>query len=328
MKLKDEQLKELLLKLAKLRGGEIMVYVTGDKAPIQRFGAAIALDVLPLFYQHLSKLGKQKKISLFLYSCGGQLDAPWPIVNLIREYCNEFEVIVPFKSLSAATLISLGADKIVMTPLSQLSPIDPTGTFQVSENKTENISIEDVMGFLNFAKEKIGIAEQNALAELLKRLTEQIKPSILGSVNRTHSLVRELAKKMLKLHSKKLEEEQIQKLVDNLVEKLFSHNHLINRKEAQNTIGLKEIVQYSTEKEEKLINKVFNYYQDKLELNKDFDPVQILKKDIEKEYTLIRAIIFSFKKENRYISKYKITKTPSPVGKNSINVNSFYNKWE
>lgn len=316
-----------LSQLSKLRGAEIIVYITGDKVPPDKFGTVIALDTLPLFYKQFSKLGKQKKISLFLYSNGGHLNAPWPIVNLIREYCDEFEVIVPFKALSAATLISLGADKILMTPLSQLSPIDPIGTFQVSEDKRENISIEDVTGFVSFAKEKIGIAEQMALSEVLKKLSDQIKPSILGSVNRTHSLIRELAKKMLKLHRKTLEEERAQKIVDNLAERLFSHDHFINRKEAKD-IGLKDIVQYATAEEEQMINKVMDQYKTEMELNKDLNPLEILGKKDQVEYSLVRAIIKSSKEERKFISKYKIVKTLSPQGQISINISPFYNKWE
>jgi len=323
-----QELKKSLKKLSDLRKSEIIVYITGDKTPPQQFGTVIALDVLPFFYQHLSKIGKQKKISLFLYSCGGHLNAPWSIVNLIREFCDEFEVIIPYKALSAATLISLGADTILMTPLSQLSPIDPIGTFQVSGEKRENISIEDVTGFINFAKEKIGIAEQNALAEVLKRLCDQIKPSILGSINRTHSLIREIAKKLLKLHKNRLEEEQIENMVEKLTEKLFSHQHIINRKEAKDVVGFGDIVQYSSKEEEKLMNEILKYYQDNLEISKTFNPTALLGNDVEKEYSLIRAVIHSSKQENNFVSKYKIIKAPSPKGQIAINVTPFYNKWE
>ncbi len=328
MTMTKQQFKQSLKKLSQLRKAEIIVYITGDKKPEQRFGTLIALDVLPLFYQHLSKIGKQRKISLFLYSCGGHLNAPWPIVNLIREYCEEFEVIIPSKALSAATLVSVGADKILMTPLSQLSPVDPIGTFQVTEGKQESISIEDVTGFINFAKEKIGIAEQGALAEVLKKLTDQIKPSILGSINRTHSLIRELTKKLLKSHRNKIDEERTEKIVEKLTEKLFSHQYFINRREAKETVGFGEIIQYASLEEEKLINGILEYYQDKLEINKEFNPMEILKDNVEKEYSLIRAVIYSLKQENNFVSKYKIVKMPSPKGQISINVIPFYNKWE
>jgi len=37
-----------------------------------------------------------------------------------------FNVIIPFKALSCATLMALGADNILMTKMGQLSPIDPS----------------------------------------------------------------------------------------------------------------------------------------------------------------------------------------------------------
>lgn len=323
-----EQLEIAIKKLSQLRKGEIIIYITGDKKPEQQFGTMIALDVLPIFYQHLSKIGKQKKIVLFLYSCGGSLDAPWPIINLIREYCDEFEIIIPFKALSAATLICLGADKILMSSMSQLSPIDPIGTFQTSKDTRTSISIEDVTGFISFAKEKVKISKQDALIEVLKKLSDEIKPSILGSINRTHSLIRDLSKKILELHKKKIQDTQIQKIIENLTEKLYSHQHLINRNEAKNIIGFGETIQYAKPDEEDLMNAILDYYQTQLEINKDFNPIEILKTDIEKEYSLIRAVIKSAKQENNFVSKYKIIKLPAPEGQININVNPIYNKWE
>ena len=323
----EEDLKEAITELAEMRESEVLVYFTGDKNPVQNFGTAIALDTLPLFYQHFLKLGKRKKISLFLYSQGGHLNAPWPIVNLIREYCEELEIIIPSKALSAATLISLGADKILMTPFSQLSPIDPTGTFQIDEKRSENISIEDVTGYISFAREKIGISEQSARVEILKKISDQIRPSVLGSVNRTHSLIRGLAKKLLNLHVEVLEEERIQKIVDNLVEKLFSHDHLINRKEAQN-IGLREIIVFATEDEERIINSIFRFYESKLGLDVDFNPLEILGENTEVDYEIVRAIIESSKQKNYLVSKYKISKHEPIPGQISVNVLPNYIKWE
>ena len=124
-----------------------------------------------------------------------KLDTPWPLVNLIREYCKEFEVLIPEKALSAGTLISLGADKIVMLPYSHLSPIDPAAEFtDVEKKQQKRIEIEDIIGYIKFAKEKIGIKSQTTLGEIMKELSKEINPTMLGSSNRIHSLIRSLAK--------------------------------------------------------------------------------------------------------------------------------------
>jgi hypothetical protein len=230
----DNFQRELIAKLESKRDSRIITYLTSDR-PV--YGAQIALDVLPLFYQSLERVGKIKNLSLYLYSTGGSLDAPWPLVSLMREYCEYLEILVPFKALSAAALISLGADRIVMTPLSQLSSVDPTGVF-VRGGKKKEVSVEDIQSYIEFAKEKIGIAESQPLSEVLRLLTNEISPQILGSINRTHSLIRRIARLMLQFHLKEPKcETQISEIVDNLTEQLYSHTHMINRREARDNVG-------------------------------------------------------------------------------------------
>ena len=71
-------------------------------------------------------------ITLLLDSPGGDIDAAEKMVHLLREACtpasrsaNDLEVVVPNSAKSAATLIALGADRILMSDSSELGPIDP-----------------------------------------------------------------------------------------------------------------------------------------------------------------------------------------------------------
>ncbi len=105
------------------RNSKLLVYVTGDRPG---FETQIHPEVLDYFIDHLDRIGKPKKISLFLYTRGGNTLGAWSLVNLIRQFCNELEVIIPSKSHSAGTLISLGANTIVMTKQATLGPIDPS----------------------------------------------------------------------------------------------------------------------------------------------------------------------------------------------------------
>ena len=112
--------------LEKERGSKVIVYFTGDRQP---FGSRIAEDAVRVLYEHLVNLdfdeGK-KVIDLFLYSRGGDVSVPWRIASMVREFCEEFNVLVPYKAQSAATLLSLGADNIIMGKKAELGPIDPT----------------------------------------------------------------------------------------------------------------------------------------------------------------------------------------------------------
>lgn len=282
---------QLIAQLEKTRESRIITYLTSDREP---FRAQIALDVLPLFYQALQTIGHTTKISLYLYSAGGTLDAPWPLTNLLREYCDQIEILVPFRALSAATLLALGADRIVMTPLSQLSPIDPEGTF-ITEGKPQNISVEDVASYIEFAKEKIGIAESQPLSDVLRLLTQEIKPSILGSLNRTHARIRRLGRNMLQLHLREPKHDiAITEIVNNLTQLLGSHNHLINRQEARDSIGFREMIEYANEETERFMQDLFASYSKDLELNHPFDPLKLLtENETSKDFVVHQAYIES-----------------------------------
>lgn len=85
---------------------KMITYVTSDKAG---FEAQIAQDVIDYFINQLDTIGIVGKISLYLYTRGGDTAAAWNIVNLLRQYCDELQVIIPHKAHSAGTLISIGA---------------------------------------------------------------------------------------------------------------------------------------------------------------------------------------------------------------------------
>lgn len=71
-------------------------------------------------------LDKSQELVLLINSPGGEALPAERIVNICRTYSNgRFSVIVPKAAKSAATMICLGARKIVMSKTSELGPIDP-----------------------------------------------------------------------------------------------------------------------------------------------------------------------------------------------------------
>lgn len=82
----------------------------------------------------LQKIDLSKGLILLLSSPGGLSLSAERIINICRYYSKKdgYWVIVPNKAKSAATMICFGASKIIMTPTSELGPIDPQLT--TSEN--------------------------------------------------------------------------------------------------------------------------------------------------------------------------------------------------
>jgi ClpP class serine protease len=109
--------KALIQHIEELRGSRVVVYVTGDRPP---WGAQIGNDAIRPLYDHLRQLGHVEALDLFIYSRGGDIDVPWRIATGLRNTAAKWSVLVPFRANSAATLLALGADEIVMGPQAEL----------------------------------------------------------------------------------------------------------------------------------------------------------------------------------------------------------------
>jgi len=240
----------------------------------------IADDVLPLIHKILevSKSKAKKSVDLFLHSNGGSGTAPWRIVNLIREYTNKFTVIVPHHAFSAATLIALGADHIVMHKMGCLGPIDPSVTNAFNPAHPQNpgqlipISVEDVSAYFALIKEDIGVPHEDELIKAVIALTDKIHPLALGNVQRSHKQSRMIARKLLRKHMPEQEREhEIDMLIENLKSNLFYHGHPISRSEAR--VDLKLKVEDASAGLEPLVWNLYEEYERELLLAEPFNPV-------------------------------------------------------
>lgn len=151
----------LYKELEKEFNSKVLVYVTSDRANME---AQIAQNVIDYFMNQLDKIGKTEKISLLLYTRGGNTSATWNIVNLLRMYCGNLQVIILHKAHSAGTIISLGANEIVMTKQATLGSIDPSINTPLNPSIPNNVgtfsvSVESVKGYLEFAKNEMAISD-------------------------------------------------------------------------------------------------------------------------------------------------------------------------
>lgn len=150
----------LITAIQTARDSYVVAYVVGDRPGLP---AQIGEDAVRPMYEHLRALGRERipRIDLFLYSRGGAIEVPWRIISMLREFGEEINVLVPYKAHSAATLIALGADHIVMGKKGELGPIDPIFTRTERGERSvvqEQLSVEDVMSYIAFIKERAGLS--------------------------------------------------------------------------------------------------------------------------------------------------------------------------
>lgn len=223
--------------------------------------------------------GNDSKIDLYLYTRGGDINAVWPTVSLLREFDPDFEVLVPFRCHSAGTLLCLGAKKIIMTPPAELGPIDPSVSNAYNprmgpEQELTPICVEDVRANKEFLADQMKSGKDELECEVLEkayptflgRFVEQVHPLALGNVYRSQLQIQSLARKLPGFHTKERNPDEV---VKQLVTGFYSHEHGINRKEAQTIRGTHK-VEAASEPLAKAMDKPLREYENNFELRKPF----------------------------------------------------------
>lgn len=295
--------KELFEQLTTHRKRKLVTLVTSTKKPEQLFAAQIAQDILPVFYDIFRDRTREDKLDLLLYSAGGQIDTPWPLVNLLREYYEELHVIVPWRAHSAATLITLGGNTIEMGPLGSLSPIDPQLQVKFGDKKEViTAGIEDIYGYYHLIKDTLNL-DASGKADALKVLANRIGPEILGKASRTAKEIRVIAMNLLRLHLK--DETKINSIVSSLVEDLPSHQYMINRNEAI-AIGLS--VRPLDKESEKLSFQILNSYISEARMDEPGMHVDFGAEETSKVIEISRAFIETMERSFVFKTSYTFHK--------------------
>ncbi|MCZ7564777.1 MAG: hypothetical protein M5U08_14145 [Burkholderiales bacterium] len=287
----------------------------------------MADDAIRVFFDHLLRLSKRpvEKLDIFLCSNGGSATVPWRLVSLFREYAKSFSVIVPYRAYSAATMLALGADEIVMHPFGELGPIDPTvsNEFNPQEQGTGRrlgISVEDVKAYVTFIKSTVGITHEDELIEAIKILADKVHPLALGNVERFLSQSRMMGRKIMRTHMAEAEEHTINDIIENLASKLYFHGHPINRREAKEELRLK--VRDDLEAElETAIWDLYLLYEQEFRNRESFNPAGDLANARAQnppgtpavmEYELLHAMVESAQLSNWFTTRRRFSEVAIP----------------
>lgn len=164
-----------------------------------------------------------------------------------------------------------------MTRFATISPIDPTVANAFNPPDPANpairfpIAVEDVLAFLELARESVG---NDAYERAFETLSQSVHPLALGNVKRSINQIRQLAKKLISLHPPEHTEEEVSALVTRLTTEFYSHQHLVGRREGRE-LGL-PIIDADSSLEQLLLAYVDEIKLD-LELLEPFNPANILR---------------------------------------------------
>jgi hypothetical protein len=318
---------QIIAEIEKLRDSSVICFLTSLRPGVI---GVISEDQVRVLFDHVLRLPKRpvEKLDLFLVSNGGNSVVPWRLVSLFREYSKTFRVLIPYRAYSAASLIALGADEIVMHPFGELGPIDPSVSNDFNPKNVQGqalaISVEDVKAYINFIKKTVGITHEDELVKTIESLCNQVHPLALGNVERFVSQSRMMATKVLKTHMKDDADHIIDEMVENMTSKLYFHGHPINRVEAKNDLKLK--IGQSSESLEKLMWELYLDFENEFQNTEPFNPSGALftqnpvlpapgqPATAPIESTLLHALIQSKSLKSVYTSKRRNALIQTPAG--------------
>lgn len=260
----------------------LISYITSSRPGTS---AQMAPDVIPEFANHiLSVPADKKEIDLLIVSNGGDPTVAWRMISMLRERFERIGVLLPYAAFSAATLLSLGADEIVMHPFANLGPVDPQLSYsrrtpgKEGPQNTEAIkfSPEDLKHFLEFARHDVGISDQAQLGKTLELLCNEVSPLPIGAAKRSTHLSESMGEKLLSLHM--ADPNKAKTIAESLNSSFYHHGYPVGRKEAKE-IGL-TILDSDTEIEN-LIWSAWKNTEAEMQCNKPFSIMEILKNSSE-----------------------------------------------
>jgi hypothetical protein len=220
---------EKIANITSLLDGPMIVYWNNPR------GSVCHNDVIGL-YEVLGKLGKHPKIYLFIKSNGGNGQVALRLVHLLRQYCDYVVALVPLECVSAATMITLGANEIYMGPLGYLSAVDTSLTHDLSpidrDNDRVSVSLDELNRVIRLWQEEQAEVKENPYKELF----QYVHPLVIGAVDRAESLSIMVCKQLLSHHIH--DEATAIQIANKLNSGYPSHTYPILFEEAQK-IGLK-----------------------------------------------------------------------------------------
>jgi len=218
----------VIAQASRLLGGPLITYWNNQR------GSVCGSDVVAL-YNMLEKLGNHDTIYLFIKSSGGSGQESLRMVSLLRQYCKNLIALVPLQCASAATMIALGANQIVMGATAYLTAVDTSLNHALSpvdrDNDRVSVSLDELNRVIRLWRAQEPAQQENPY----KSLFAHVHPLVIGAVDRAESLSIMLCNELLRFHI--ADEQKCQQIAAVLNAKYPSHSYPILLDEAR-SIGL------------------------------------------------------------------------------------------
>ncbi len=264
--------KKLYEKIEKIRKRPLIAYVTSIRPGCS---VQMATDIIPFLIKQINKIKDTDSVDILILSNGGDPIVSWRIISILRERFKNVGVLVPYTAYSAATLLALGADEIIMHPYANLGPLDPQLSFPDKNGKQKNIGYEDIIKYIDFVKETSN-NEPSVLIDALDKLTKELPPTLIGFAKRSSSLGQTMCEKLLNTHM--TNDSKVKEIINSLHNNYYHHGYPLSRKEAIN-LGLP--ITKSNPEIEELLWDLYEDYSAEMSFDTPYNPELIVMTALE-----------------------------------------------
>lgn len=181
---------ELIRSIEDQWGERLICYVSGREATIDR-------DDTAGFMELLHNIRLDEDIDLLLHTRGGDVDAAEKLVTLVQATVGngKLRVIIPDFAKSAGTLMTLGADALIMSDTSELGTIDP----QIwTDDGRGNLTCHSVLSYLDAYKIHSEILRERPDDPVARLMLEKLDPTTLRHYEAIRDRARSFAEDQLK----------------------------------------------------------------------------------------------------------------------------------
>ena len=235
----SDNLRKELQKIADDNDSLIMSFIAPEgaikRSPTSYDYASITTSDLYSIEKEVIKIKKTrgelpKKLKLVIHTPGGSTFISTKIAKYLRSKFEDITAYVPYEASSGGTVLCLGADRIVMDEISNLTPIDPQIPY-----KGSYISVASYKQAINDLAKDFKTTNPQDLYPPYSQLCEKLDPVVLKEMEKKAFDAIFVAVSLLKKHIK--EEQRSFNIAFGLVQTDFSHSHVIDSQEAAE-IGL------------------------------------------------------------------------------------------
>ncbi len=231
---KDRYLRRQLLEdIETATKRELIVYIANPQHP----GGSINQNDI-LAFGDLLQDKADKDLDLLLQSSGGDIDVAEKIIYMCRNNTKSFRVIVTESAKSAATLIALAADEIVMGYTSELGPIDPQVIVTTASGQIMDRPAQSFLDGLTAIKEEE--QAEGRLSPVYFPLLQQLDPALIDYCKKALLRSQRFAEKWLNRTQCKGQPERAKEIAGKLADtkRYLSHGTVIDHKEASKELKL------------------------------------------------------------------------------------------